>query len=162
VIGLILILLYFNFGNLIESLMVMLALPLALVGGTWLLWILDFELSVAVAVGFIAVAGVAVEFGVVMLVYLDQAVASRKPDNADALREAVTEGALLRLRPKAMTVCVIFAGLLPIMIGAGAGSEVMRRIAAPMVGGMITAPLVSLIVIPVLYYLWQKRLINNH
>lgn len=161
VLGLILVLLFINFGNLAESLMVMLALPLALVGGTWLLWILDFQLSIAVAVGFIAVAGVAVEFGVVMLVYLDQAVASRRPDSAKALREAVTEGALLRLRPKAMTVCVIFAGLLPILIGSGAGSEVMQRIAAPMVGGMITAPLVSLIVIPVLYYLWQKRLIDN-
>jgi Cu(I)/Ag(I) efflux system membrane protein CusA/SilA len=161
VIGLILILLYINFGNLVESLMVMLALPLALVGGTWLLWLLNFELSIAVAVGFIAVAGVAVEFGVVMLVYLDQAVARLQPTDAKDLREAVTEGALLRLRPKAMTVSVIFAGLLPILIGSGAGSEVMKRIAAPMVGGMITAPLVSLIVIPVLYYLWQKRLINR-
>ena len=102
-----------------------------------------------------------VEFGVVMLLYLDQAVERLQPKNAKALREAVTEGALLRLRPKAMTVCVIFAGLLPILIGAGAGSEVMKRIAAPMVGGMITAPLVSLIVIPVLYYIWQKRLINK-
>ena len=161
VIGLILVLLYINFGNLTESLMVMLALPLALVGGTWLLWILNFELSIAVAVGFIAVAGVAVEFGVVMLVYLDQAVDRLQPKNTKALREAVIEGALLRLRPKAMTVLVIFAGLLPILIGSGAGSEVMKRIAAPMVGGMITAPLVSLIVIPVLYYIWQKRLINN-
>ncbi|PCJ85927.1 MAG: CusA/CzcA family heavy metal efflux RND transporter [Thiotrichaceae bacterium] len=161
VIGLILVLLYINFGNLAETLMVMLALPLALVGGTWLLWILNFELSIAVAVGFIAVAGVAVEFGVVMLLYLDQAVDRLQPKNARALREAVTEGALLRLRPKAMTVCVIFAGLLPILIGSGAGSEVMKRIAAPMVGGMITAPLVSLIVIPVLYYIWQKRLIDK-
>jgi Cu(I)/Ag(I) efflux system membrane protein CusA/SilA len=161
VIGLILVLLYINFGNLTESLMVMLALPLALVGGTWLLWLLNFELSIAVAVGFIAVAGVAVEFGVVMLLYLDQAVDRLQPKNAKALREAVTEGALLRLRPKAMTVSVIFAGLLPILIGGGAGSEVMKRIAAPMVGGMITAPLVSLIVIPVLYYIWQKRLIDN-
>ena len=161
VIGLILVLLYINFGNLVESLMVMLALPLALVGGTWLLWLLNFELSIAVAVGFIAVAGVAVEFGVVMLVYLDQAVERLQPKNAKALRAAVIEGALLRLRPKAMTVCVIFAGLLPILIGSGAGSEVMKRIAAPMVGGMITAPLVSLIVIPVLYYLWKKWLIDN-
>lgn len=161
VIGLILILLYITFGNLVESFMVMLALPLSLVGGTWLLWLLNFDLSVAVAVGFIAVAGVAVEFGVVMLVYLDQAVARLQPKNAKALRQAVIEGALLRLRPKAMTVLVIFAGLLPILIGSGAGSEVMKRIAAPMVGGMITAPLVSLIVIPVLYYLWQKRLISN-
>lgn len=161
VIGLILILLFINFGNLVESLMVMLALPLALVGGTWLLWLLNYELSIAVAVGFIAVAGVAVEFGVVMLLYLDQAVERLQPKNAKALREAVTEGALLRLRPKAMTVCVIFAGLLPILIGTGAGSEVMQRIAAPMVGGMITAPLVSLIVIPVLYFLWQKRLLDQ-
>ncbi len=157
VLGVILVLLYINFGNLTESFMVMLALPLALVGGTWLLWLLDFQLSVAVAVGFIAVAGVAVEFGVVMLVYLDQAVARRQPRTTHALRDAVTEGALLRLRPKAMTVSVIFAGLLPILLGSGAGSEIMRRIAAPMIGGMITAPLVSLIVIPVLYYIWQKR-----
>ncbi len=161
VIGLILILLYFTFGNLTESLMVMLALPLALVGGTWLLWLLDFQLSIAVAVGFIAVAGVAVEFGVIMLVYLDQAVARHQPDSISSLRRAVTEGALLRLRPKAMTFSVIFAGLLPIMVGTGTGSEVMRRIAAPMIGGMITAPLVSLIVIPVLYYLWQKRHITR-
>ncbi len=154
---LILVLLYIVFQNLSEALMVMLALPLALVGGIWLLWALDYHLSVAVAVGFIAVAGVAAEFGIVMLVYLDQAVQRLQPTTNTELRNAVLEGALLRLRPKAMTVSVIFAGLLPIMLGSGTGSEVMKRIAAPMVGGMITAPLVSMFVLPVFYMLWKQR-----
>ncbi|MEE9494349.1 MAG: CusA/CzcA family heavy metal efflux RND transporter [Gammaproteobacteria bacterium] len=159
--GLILILLYIVFKNLVEVMMVMLALPLALVGGTWLLWLLGYHLSVAVAVGFIAVAGVATEFGVIMLVYLDQAVAQQQPTTRAELRNAVIQGALLRLRPKAMTVSVIFAGLLPIMLGSGAGSEVMKRIAAPMIGGMITAPLVSMLVLPVLYMLWKQRTIHT-
>ncbi len=154
---LILVLLYFIFGNLVESLMVMLVVPLALSGGVWLVWLLDYQLSVAVAVGFIAVAGVAAEFGVVMLVYLDQAAARRRPADAESLQQAVIEGALLRLRPKAMTVCVIVAGLLPVLLGGGTGSEMVKRIAAPMVGGLVTAPLVSMIVIPVLYQLWQRR-----
>ena len=156
-IGLILVLLMMVFRNITEAMMVMLALPLALVGGAWLLWLLDYHLSVAVVVGFIAVAGVAAEFGVVMLVYLDQAVQRMQPKTVSELRTAVMEGALLRLRPKAMTVSVIFAGLLPIMLGGGTGSEVMKRIAAPMVGGMITAPLVSLLVLPVLYMIWKQR-----
>jgi len=154
---LIFVLLYLNFKNMTEALMVMGALPLALVGGVWLLYLLDYNLSVAVGVGFIALAGVAAEFGVVMLVYLNQAVKKHQPTTVEALRECVIEGAVLRVRPKAMTVAVIFAGLLPIMIGAGTGSELMQRIAAPMIGGMVTAPLVSMLVIPVLFYLWKLK-----
>ena len=154
---LIFVLLYLNFRNMTEALIVMGALPLALVGGFWLVYLLGYNMSVAVGVGFIALAGVAAEFGVVMLLYLDQALARRQPATAAQLREAIIEGAVLRVRPKAMTVAVIFAGLLPIMLGGGTGSEVMRRIAAPMIGGMITAPLVSMLVIPVLFYLWKLR-----
>jgi Cu(I)/Ag(I) efflux system membrane protein CusA/SilA len=154
---LILLLLYLNFRNMIESLMVMIALPLALVGSVWLLFALGYNLSVAVGVGLIALTGVAAEFGIVMLVYLDQAVKRRQPTTLAELKEAVIEGAVLRVRPKAMTVAVIIAGLLPIMIGAGTGSEIMKRIAAPLIGGMITAPLVSMLVIPVLYLLWKKK-----
>jgi len=158
---LIIVLLYLNFRSMTEALIVMGALPLALVGGVWLLYLLDYNLSVAVGVGFIALAGVATEFGVVMLVYLNQAVKKHQPRTAQALRECVIEGAVLRVRPKAMTVAVIFAGLLPIMIGAGTGSELMQRIAAPMIGGMITAPLVSMLVIPVLFYLWKLKAIQR-
>jgi Cu(I)/Ag(I) efflux system membrane protein CusA/SilA len=154
---LIFLLLYLNFRNMTEALMVMGALPLALVGGVWLLFGLDYRLSVAVGVGFIALAGVAAEFGVVMLVYLDQAVKRHRPATLAQLHEAVIEGAVQRVRPKAMTVAVVIAALLPIMLGGGTGSEVMRRIAAPMIGGMITAPLVSMLVIPVLYVLWKQR-----
>jgi Cu(I)/Ag(I) efflux system membrane protein CusA/SilA len=153
----ILLLLYLNFRNLTESLIVMGALPLALVGGVWLLYVLGYQLSVAVGVGFLALAGVTAEFGVVMLVYLDQAVKRHQPTTCAELHSAVIEGAVLRVRPKAMTVAVVIAGLLPIMIGDGTGSEVMRRIAAPMIGGMITAPLVSMLVIPVVYVLWKRR-----
>jgi Cu(I)/Ag(I) efflux system membrane protein CusA/SilA len=137
--------------------MVMGALPLALVGGVWLLYALDYRLSVAVAVGFIALAGVAAEFGVVMLVFLDQAVRRRRPATLAELHEAVMEGAVLRVRPKAMTVAVVIAALLPVMVGGGTGSEVMRRLAAPLIGGMVTAPLVSMLVMPVLYVLWKRR-----
>jgi len=154
---LIFLLLYLNFRNMTEALLVMGALPLALVGGIWLLFALDYRLSVAVGVGFIALAGVAAEFGVVMLVYLDQAVKRHRPATLAQLHEAVIEGAVLRVRPKAMTVAVVIAALLPIMLGGGTGSEVMRRIAAPMIGGMVTAPLVSMLVIPALYVLWKRR-----
>ncbi len=155
--ALIFVLLYLNFRTMTEALMVMGALPLAVVGGIWLLFWLDYRFSVAVAVGFIALAGVAAEFGIVMLVYLDHAVKRLCPATLAQLHEAVIEGAVLRVRPKAMTVAVVIAALLPIMVGGGAGSEVMRRIAAPMIGGMITAPLVSMLVIPVLYVLWKGR-----
>src|SRR5262249_26819345 len=148
---LILLLLYLNFANMIEALIVMGSLPLALVGGVWLLFWLDYHLSVAVGVGFIALTGVAAEFGIVMLVYLDQAMLRIRPTTVAQLHEAIIEGAVLRVRPKAMTVAVVIAALLPIMLGEGAGSEVMKRIAAPMLGGMLTAPLVSMLVIPVLY-----------
>ncbi len=154
-------LLYLTFRNTQEALLVMISLPLALVGGFWFIYLLGYHLSVAVAVGFIALAGVAAEFGVVMLIYLDNAVASFKAEGRLAsladLREAILQGAVLRVRPKAMTVAVIIAGLLPIFIGTGTGSEVMQRIAAPMVGGMITAPLLSLFVIPAIYYGWKRR-----
>jgi len=159
--GIIFLLLYLTFRHAGEALLVMLSLPFALVGGFWLIFLLDYNLSVAVAVGFIALAGVAAEFGVVMLVYLDGALDQWRKEGrlsgiAD-LKAAIEEGAVLRIRPKAMTVATIFAGLLPIMLLGGVGSEVMRRIAAPMVGGMITAPLLSLFVIPAVYLLWRQR-----
>jgi len=133
----------------------MLSLPFALVGGVWLLWLLDYEMSVAVKVGFIALAGVAAETGVVMLIFLEEAVARFRSEGRlktrRDLEEAVFEGAVLRVRPKMMTVTAIMAGLLPIMWGSGTGSETMRRIAAPMVGGMISATILTLVVIPVIF-----------
>jgi len=154
------LLLYVIFRRLDEALLIMATLPLALIGGVWLLYLLDYEVSVATAVGFIALAGVAAEFGVVMLIYLrhawDDCVAAGKIEPADLLG-ALRRGAVLRVRPKAMTVTVILAGLLPIMWGAGTGSEVMQRIAAPMVGGMVTAPLLSMLVIPAAYWLLRRR-----
>jgi Cu(I)/Ag(I) efflux system membrane protein CusA/SilA len=157
--AIIFLLLYLTFRSTTESLMVMLSLPFALVGGFWLIYLLDYNLSVAVAVGFIALAGVAAEFGVIMLVYLDAALRQWADEGRlhtlDDLKAAIEEGAVLRIRPKAMTVATIFAGLLPIMLIGGVGSEVMRRVAAPMVGGMITAPLLSLFVIPAVYLLWR-------
>jgi Cu(I)/Ag(I) efflux system membrane protein CusA/SilA len=159
------VLLYLTFRRAGEAWLVMLSLPFALVGGFWFIYLLDYNLSVAVAVGFIALAGVAAEFGVVMLVYLDNArkqfEAEGRLSDARGLRAAIMEGAVMRVRPKAMTVATIIAGLLPIMIGDGAGSEVMRRIAAPMVGGMITAPLLSLIVIPAVYLVWHGRALRS-
>ncbi|MDH5546368.1 MAG: efflux RND transporter permease subunit [Gammaproteobacteria bacterium] len=159
----ILLLLYFNFRNFAESFMVMGAVPLALVGALWMVYLLDYNLSVAVGVGLIALAGVSAEFGVVMLVYLNQAVKDFDPKDLNELRRAIVYGAVMRVRPKAMTAAVILAGLAPIMIGGGTGSEVMRRIAAPMLGGMITAPLVSMVLIPALYALWKGKqfAINN-
>ena len=162
--ALIFLLLYLNFRNLSDSLIVLLSVPFALVGGIWLLWWLDYAWSVAVAVGFIALAGVAAETGVVMLVYLEQAWAEMQRQKASeglALRradlyQAIMTGAAERVRPKMMTVVTIMAGLLPIMWGTGTGSEVMRRIAAPMVGGMISSTLLTLLVIPVIYA-WVKQ-----
>ena len=154
------VLLYLSFKHFGEALLIMTTLPFALVGGVWLLYLLDYNLSVAGVVGFIALAGVAAEFGVIMLLYLKQAWFERLDENrtgeADLL-DAIREGAVLRVRPKAMTVAVILAGLFPIMWGAGTGSEVMQRIAAPMVGGMITAPLLSMFVIPAAYLLMRRR-----
>lgn len=155
------LLLYLTFRRIEEVVLVMATVPFALVGGYWFVFLLGYHMSVATAVGFIALAGVAAEFGVIMLVYLDNAVKdclSRNTLNTrEDLIETIMEGAVMRVRPKAMTVAVIIAGLIPIMMGQGAGSEVMQRIAAPMVGGMITAPLLSLFVIPVVYYLWKCK-----
>jgi copper/silver efflux system protein len=160
----ILLLLYMAFQRVSEALLIMAAVPFALTGGFWLIWMLDHAVSVASAVGFIALAGVAAEFGVVMLIYLKNAwerrIASGEPATGETLRAAIEEGALLRVRPKAMTVATILAGLLPIMVGVGAGSEVMQRIAAPMIGGMITAPLLSMLVVPAAYLLivrWRLK-----
>ncbi|PSJ46439.1 CusA/CzcA family heavy metal efflux RND transporter [Zobellella endophytica] len=153
------VLLYLTFKHVGEALLLMATLPFALVGGIWLLYGLGYNLSVAGVVGFIALAGVAAEFGVIMLLYLKQAWFERLEQDRDGeadLLDAIREGAVLRVRPKAMTVAVILAGLLPIMWGGGTGSEVMQRIAAPMVGGMITAPLLSMFVIPAAYYLMRR------
>ncbi|MCB2019208.1 MAG: efflux RND transporter permease subunit, partial [Burkholderiaceae bacterium] len=154
------VLLYLTFRRFDEALLIMATLPFALVGGVWLLWLLDYNLSVAAAVGFIALAGVAAEFGVIMLLYLKQAwderIAEGRTSDADLLA-AIREGAVLRVRPKAMTVAVILAGLFPIMWGSGTGSEVMQRIAAPMVGGMISAPLLSMFVVPAVYLLMRRQ-----
>nr|WP_315249520.1 CusA/CzcA family heavy metal efflux RND transporter [uncultured Duganella sp.] len=167
---LIFLLLYLNFRRLTETLIVMLSVPFALVGGIWLMWILGYNMSVAVAVGFIALAGVAAETGVVMLIYLDHAweavkadcrTAGREPTAAD-LYAAVMEGAVERVRPKMMTVVAIMAGLLPIMWGSGTGAEVMSRIAAPMVGGMISSTVLTLAVIPALYALIKQRRIGTN
>jgi Cu(I)/Ag(I) efflux system membrane protein CusA/SilA len=156
-IAIIFLLLYLNFRRISDALIVMLTLPLALVGGVWLLFWLDYDLSVAVGVGFIALAGVAAELGVILLVFLEQAVSrfereGRLRDRRDLL-EAVREGAGLRVRPILMTVTSTIAGLLPIMWGGGTGSEAMRRIAAPMVGGLVSATLLTLLVIPVVFAL---------
>jgi Cu(I)/Ag(I) efflux system membrane protein CusA/SilA len=163
------LLLYLNFKRITETLIVMLSVPFALVGGVWLLWLLGYNLSVAVAVGFIALAGVAAETGVVMLIYLDRAwqeirascVAEGRALTGDDLHAAIMQGAVERVRPKMMTVVAIMAGLLPIMWGTGTGSEVMSRIAAPMIGGMISSTVLTLVVIPVLYALVKMREIGK-
>lgn len=160
----IMLLLYLNFRNITEVVIILGTLPMALIGGLWLLYLLGYNFSVAVGVGFIALAGVAVEIGVVMLVYLKQALKDQQTKAADAgravrrqdLEQAVFDGALLRVRPIMMTVAAIIAGLLPIMLGDGTGSEVMRRIAAPMVGGMVSATVLTLAVIPAIFLVWQE------
>jgi len=166
---LIFVLLYLNFRRITETLIVMLSVPFSVVGGIWLMYLLDYNMSVAVAVGFIALAGVAAEIGVVMLIYLDQALATvtdmrraeGKPVTVTDLYDAVMQGAAMRVRPIMMTVFAIIAGLLPIMWGSGTGSEVMRRIAAPMVGGMISATILTLVVIPAIYALVKEISINR-
>ena len=155
------LLLYLNFKNVQESLIVMLSLPFATVGGIWLLYVLGYNLSVAVGVGFIALAGVAAEIGVIMLTYLDQSFYGRvmrgEMRSFQDLRAAIFSGTAMRIRPISMTVTAIIAGLLPIMWSHGSGSQVMKRIAAPMVGGMVSTTLLSLLVIPTIYYLWKTR-----
>jgi Cu(I)/Ag(I) efflux system membrane protein CusA/SilA len=155
------VLLYLTFRRADEAFLILASVPFALVGGFWLLFALNHAVSIASAVGFIALAGVAAEFGVVMLLYLKHAwearLAAGEAASEATLLEALREGAVLRVRPKAMTVAVVMAGLLPIMVGTGTGSEVMQRIAAPMVGGMVTAPLLSMFVIPAAFLLLRRR-----
>ncbi len=159
--GIIVLLLYLNFRNARDVGLILFTLPFALVGGIWLLYFLGYDLSIAAVVGFIALAGVATETGVVMVMYLEHSWAERRAraaaENREPtrreLREAIVDGALLRLRPKLMTVITIIVGLLPIMWGSGTGAAVMRRIAAPMVGGMVSATVLTLVIIPSLYLL---------
>ena len=159
--AIIFLLLYVNFGNVGETAIVMLSLPFAMVGGLWFIWLLGYNWSVAVAIGFVALAGVAAETGVIMLIYLDHAwQAKRTAGQTPSLRDlydAVMEGAVERVRPKVMTVLAIMAGLLPILSGTGAGASVMKRIAAPMVGGMLSSTVLTLLVIPAVYSLWKER-----
>ncbi len=163
--GIIILLLYLNFRRFSEVVIILTTLPFALVGGVWLIYLLGYNLSVAVGIGFIALAGVAAETGVIMLVYLNHALEKRQllasQENRSLTKEdvrlAVIEGALLRLRPKLMTVLAIIGGLLPIMFLGGTGIEVMRRIAAPMIGGMVSATLLTLVVIPAVYFLWKQQ-----
>jgi Cu(I)/Ag(I) efflux system membrane protein CusA/SilA len=150
-----------HFRSVAESALVMLSLPFALVGGVWFMWALDYHLSVAVAIGFVALAGVAAETGVVMLLYLDHAHADRRARGAMRARAdidaAIEHGAVERVRPKIMTVTAIMAGLVPILWSQGTGADVMKRIAAPMVGGMLSSTVLTLIVIPAVYSLWKER-----
>jgi Cu(I)/Ag(I) efflux system membrane protein CusA/SilA len=159
-IAIIFLILWLNFRSVSETLIVMLSLPFALVGSVWLLWLLDYNLSVAVWIGMIALAGVAAETGVIMLLYLDRAWEARNAAERRGERdlyEAIVEGAVLRLRPKMMTVSAIILGLLPILWSHGTGATVMKRIAAPMVGGMVSATVLTLVVIPAIYSLWRER-----
>ncbi len=155
----IVVLLYSNFNSMAKTLIVLLSVPFALVGGFWLIYLLGYNLSVAVWVGFIALAGVSAEIGVVMVVYLDLAYSRRQTEGAmnslEDLYNSIIEGAVMRLRPIIMTATAIMAGLLPIMWSHGTGADVMKRIAAPMVGGMITSTILTLIVIPVIYEMWR-------
>ncbi|MCP4586916.1 efflux RND transporter permease subunit, partial [Pseudoalteromonas sp.] len=166
----IIVLLYINFRNFTEVAIIMGTLPLAMVGSIWLMYIQGFNFSVAVGVGFIALAGVAVEIGVIMLVYLNQSwqhTIERCHDKGiepheETLRHAVLHGAGLRVRPVMMTAAAIIIGLLPILYGTGTGSEVMSRIAAPMVGGMVSAVVLTLLVLPAIYYLWKRRSVQSN
>jgi Cu(I)/Ag(I) efflux system membrane protein CusA/SilA len=159
-------LLYVHFGTITESLIVMLTLPFALVGGVWLMYILGFNTSVAVAVGFIALLGLAAETGVVMLVYLNEAynrfVREGRMHSFSDLRAAISEGAVDRVRPKLMTVATTLIGLLPVMYGSATGSAVMKRIAAPMVGGLITSTVLTLLIIPAIYYIVKRSTVKTH
>ncbi|MEO8193220.1 MAG: CusA/CzcA family heavy metal efflux RND transporter [Gemmatimonadales bacterium] len=159
--ALVFLLLFLNFRNVTESAIVMLSLPFSLVGGVWLMWIMSYNMSVAVAIGFIALAGVAAETGVIMLIYLDHAYRDRMREGlirtvAD-IDDAVRQGAVERVRPKVMTVCAIMAGLIPILWSQGTGADMMKRVAAPMVGGMVSSTVLTLVVIPAIYSLWKER-----
>ena len=156
-IGLIFLLLMLHFGRLDRTLIIMLSLPFGLIGGLWCVYLADYNFSVAIAVGFVALGGIAVETAVVMLLYIDQQVRQDSPKSQSALLQAVKDGAVLRLRPKLMTVTTVIAGLAPIFLSEGLGSDVMRRIALPMMGGMVTTTFLTLIVIPVIYFLWMGR-----
>ncbi|MEP6601226.1 MAG: efflux RND transporter permease subunit, partial [Nitrospirota bacterium] len=155
------LLLFLNFRSVTESAIVMLSLPFSLVGGVWLMWFLGYNVSVAVAIGFIALAGVAAETGVIMLLYLDHAYEAQKGGGTIQSRAdidaAVEQGAVERVRPKIMTVTAIMAGLIPILWSQGTGADMMKRIAAPMVGGMVTSTVLTLVVIPAIYSLWKER-----
>jgi len=163
-------LLYFNFKNFIAPVVVMLSIPFALIGGFWLVWFLGYNMSVAVAVGFIALAGVAAEIGVLVMTFIDQSVAKLRDEkggqlSASDIAQAVASGTTQRVRPIAMTATAVIAGLIPIMWGSGTGSDVMQRIAAPMIGGMVTATLLSLLVLPVIYGLtlqWKEKYLTQH
>ncbi|MDA0912183.1 MAG: efflux RND transporter permease subunit, partial [Proteobacteria bacterium] len=159
-VAIILLLLYLSFRRVADVLMIVLTLPLSIVGGIWLIYLLNYNLSVAVGVGFIALAGVAVEIGVLMLCSLSQTIQSLNRETLtddDDIKRAIIEGALLRVRPITMTVATIIIGLIPIMFARGTGSEVMQRIATPMVGGMISATILALLLLPAVYYVYQKR-----
>jgi Cu(I)/Ag(I) efflux system membrane protein CusA/SilA len=154
------VLLYLTFRRIDEAVLIMATLPFALTGGVWFLWAMGYNLSIATGVGFIALAGVAAEFGVVMLMYLKQSLQERVDRGLtvtpEVVDDAIREGAVLRVRPKAMTVATLLAGLFPVVFGAGTGSEVMSRIAAPMLGGMVSAPLLSLFIVPAVYALMRR------
>jgi Cu(I)/Ag(I) efflux system membrane protein CusA/SilA len=159
------LLLYIHFSNLIEVVIVMASLPFALVGGFWLIYLLGYNMSVAVGVGFIALAGLATETGIVMLVYLDEVFKRKTKEgqmkSINDLQESIIEGAVDRVRPKIMTVATTLIGLLPVMYGTGAGSQIMKRIAAPMVGGLVSSTIMTLIIIPVFYDLWKTHEIKR-
>ena len=155
--AIIFMLLFFNSGSAVEALLVMLAVPFSLVGAFWLLWFLGYNMSVAVWVGLIALAGLDAETGIVMLLYLDLAWKEKRPATRDEAREAVVAGAVKRIRPKIMTVATILVGLLPVLWSTGTGADVMKRIAAPMVGGVVTSALLELVVYPALYLVWKGR-----
>jgi Cu(I)/Ag(I) efflux system membrane protein CusA/SilA len=156
-IAIIFVLLMVHFGRLDRTLMIMLSLPFGLIGGLWAVWLASYNLSVAVAVGFIALGGIAAETAVVMLLYIDHRVRTAPPENRNELFDAIMHGAVQRVRPKLMTVSVIIAGLMPVFLTDGLGSDVMRRIALPMVGGMVSTTVLTLIMIPVIYYIWEGR-----
>jgi Cu(I)/Ag(I) efflux system membrane protein CusA/SilA len=159
--AIIFLLLYFNFNSITECLIILLAIPFSLIGAGWMLYLLGYNISIGVAVGFLALAGLDAEMGIVMLIYLNHAYAAKKDagtmNTLKDLHEAVIEGSVMRVRPKLMTVTAIIAGLVPIMWSMGTGADVMKRIAAPMVGGMVTSALLELLVLPAIFVLWKQR-----